>query len=153
MNRHYARIVAFQALFEADFVNSRSVEKIIERYIKNLKLKGENVDFAKSLATKTISKRNGIDAAIEKFAPEWPINQVAIVDRNILRVAICELEEMDTPPKVVINEAVELAKSFGSQTSSKFINGVLGSVFRASSGAESSQETKSKDKQNDKPGN
>ena len=132
MNRHYARVVAFQALYEADFKNITDTNKLFKRHVTNLELEGENIDFAKELVEKTKRNIDSIDKTIEGVAPEWPINQVAIVDRNILRMAICELTYFDTPPKVIINEAIEVAKTFGSETSAKFINGVLGTVYRNS---------------------
>lgn len=132
MNRHYARCIALQALYESDFRSNPNVTDIISRHINNINESGENVDFAEELLKKTENNLNQIDKTIEKVAPEWPIDQVAIIDRNILRLAICELEYFETPPKVIINEAIELAKSFGSETSSKFINGVLGTVYRQS---------------------
>jgi len=132
MNRHYARVVAFQVLYESDFSNNNNVEAIFKRHKTNLGLEGENIEFASELAQKTSKHIAQIDSEIVKVAPEWPIGQVAIIDRNILRLAICELKYFDTPPKVVINESVELAKTFGSESSSKFVNGVLGTVFRES---------------------
>lgn len=134
MNRHYARIIALQSLYENDFRDSDelAVRGIFERHVKNIGGEGENVEFAKILIEKTCENKEEIDKIIEKVAPEWPISQVAIIDRNILRMSICELEFCETPPKVVINEAIELAKTFGAEHSSKFINGVLGTVYRQS---------------------
>ena len=134
MNRHYARIIALQSLYENDFRDSETsdVEKIFSRHVKNIGEDGENVEFARMLIEKTGKKKSETDELIEKVAPEWPIEQVAIIDRNILRMSICELKYCDTPPKVVINEAIELAKTFGAEHSSKFINGVLGTVYRQS---------------------
>jgi len=130
MNRHYARVVALQVLYEIDFRNISDVDAVLKRHFKNLELVGDNVEFAKELVKKTSGKKNLLDKVIGGTATDWPVFQVAIVDRNILRLAICELEDFETPPKVVINEAIELAKTFGSETSSKFINGVLGSVLK-----------------------
>ena len=132
MNRHYARVVAFQVLYESDFSHNLNIDEIFSRHKQNLELEGENIDFAHELVKKAALKQEEINSKIEEVAPEWPIEQVAMVDRNILRLAICELEYFDTPPKVVINESVEIAKTFGSETSSKFVNGVLGTVFRKS---------------------
>lgn len=132
MNRHYARIIAMQSLYESDFRSSENSDAIFERHLENIDDDKENSDFAKSLVAKTKEKITEIDSMIEKYAPEWPIEQVATLDRNILRMAVCELTYFETPPKVVINEAIEIAKSYGSETSSKFINGVLGSVYRNS---------------------
>lgn len=132
MNRHYARIIGLQALYEADFRGDPQTKKIITRHIENIEEKGENVDFAKMLVEKTTEKKEEIDKLIEEVAPDWPIEQVAMIDRNVLRLGICELQYFETPPKVVINESIELAKAFGSDASSKFVNGVLGTVFRKS---------------------
>ena len=134
MNRHYARVIALQSLYENDFRDSakKDAADIFLRHIDNINEDGENVDFAKKLIKKTRAEREEIDKTIVEVAPEWPIEQVAIIDRNILRLAICELNFFETPPKVVINEAIELAKTFGAEHSSKFINGVLGTVFRKS---------------------
>ncbi len=134
MNRHYARIVAMQAMYEADFKSDENVDQILERQLKKIEEDDnkENFDFARHLVQKAVSEKTQIDKMIEKTAPEWPIEQVAVIDRNIIRLAICELLNFETPPKVVINEAIELGKSFGSETSSKFINGVLGTVYRKS---------------------
>lgn len=133
MNRHYARVVALQSLYETDFNVKTDFTSIVKRHIENLELEGENIDLILELVEKTAQNKDKIDKIIENVAPDWPIDQVAIIDRNILRLSICELEYFDTPPKVVINEAIELAKTFGSETSSKFINGVLGTVYRKSS--------------------
>jgi len=123
-----------QALYEADFRALGNAADILHRQIKKLAQEGdeENFDFSEDLVNKAVEKSDEINAIIEKVAPEWPIQQVAVIDRNILRLSIAELLYFDTPPKVVINEAIELAKTFGSETSSKFINGVLGTVYRQS---------------------
>ncbi|OQA51963.1 MAG: hypothetical protein BWY43_00719 [candidate division WS2 bacterium ADurb.Bin280] len=132
MNRHYARTITLQVLYEFDFRSSSDISNVLERHIKNLSLEGENVDFVKDLVNKTNENIEEIDKKISDAAPEWPLNQVAKIDRNILRIGICELIYFDTPPKVVINESIELAKTFGSETSSKFVNGVLGTIFKKS---------------------
>ncbi len=131
MNRHYARVVAMQAVYEADFRSDPDIEGIVKRHFSNIGEKGENSDFTRELVEKVFLYHEEIDRQIEKVAPEWPIEQVAIIDRNILRLAICEMLYFETPPKVVINEAIELAKTFGSDNSSKFVNGVLGTVYRS----------------------
>jgi len=132
MNRHYARVVAMQVLYESDFNSDLDTDGILKRHLKNLDLSGENVSFVEELVKNTSLKKNEVDKLIVEVAPEWPIEQVATIDRNILRLAIYELIFTETPPKVVINEAIELAKTFGSDTSSKFINGVLGTVYKNS---------------------
>jgi len=132
MNRHYARVIAMQVLYESDFNSNPGIEEILKRHLDNLDLSGENVDFVSELVGKTSAKKEEIDKLIVNVAPEWPIEQVATIDRNILRLAIYELTYTETPPKVIINEAIELAKTFGSEASSKFINGVLGTVYKKS---------------------
>ena len=136
MNRHYARVVAMQVLYESDFNQNPDIKSILKRHLKNLKLSGENIDFLQDLVESTSLHRKKVDELIENVAPEWPIGQVATIDRNILRLAIFELKFTKTPPKVIINEAIELAKTFGSETSSKFVNGVLGTVYRQSDRSE-----------------
>lgn len=123
-----------QAMYESDFKSSDTGKEILLRQLKKIEQEDnkENFEFAKDLVEKASNSRNEIDKMIEQTAPEWPINQVAVIDRNIIRLAICELLNFETPPKVVINEAIELGKTFGSETSSKFINGVLGTVYRKS---------------------
>jgi len=130
MNRHYARVVAMQVLYEADFNKNPDSRVILKRHLANLELSGENIEFLHQLVEKTTSHKKDIDELIVDIAPEWPIDQVATIDRNILRLAIFELKFTETPPKVIINEAIELAKTFGSEASSKFINGVLGTAYR-----------------------
>jgi N utilization substance protein B len=121
-----------QSLYEADFRSKSDSPKIFERHLGNIEDDKENSEFAMELVNQTQQNLKTIDETIEKFAPDWPIEQVAVLDRNILRMAVSELFYLETPPKVVINEAIELAKSYGSETSSKFVNGVLGSVYRNS---------------------
>ena len=126
--RHKARILALQALYEVDSV-ARSPEAVTERLLAESAFSGENTDFVRELVNGTVKNKEEIDSNIRKFAPAWPVDQIATVDRNILRLAIFEiLFDNKVPIKVAINEAVELAKTFGSEGSAKFINGVLGSV-------------------------
>ena len=134
MNRHYARSIALQSIYESDFRKSGNPEEIFKRHLKNIgkNLDTENAEFALELIRKAGSAGDVIDEQIKNSAPDWPLNQIAVIDRNILRLSICELNYFDTPPKVVINEAVELAKTFGSEKTSKFINGVLGTIYRQS---------------------
>lgn len=136
-NRHLGRIIALQTLYEVDFRLSCDDKEVklddvykrnIERYEKTVKDKA----FVKRLVNGVYKKRKQLDELIQPIAPEWPLAQVARVDLTILRLALYELTEMSdvAPPKVVINEAVELAKAFGSDNSSRFINGVLGTAYR-----------------------
>ena len=126
--RRKARIVALQALYELD-CSAHKPEEVLTRLLQEKALPNEAVDFTQGLVTGVLQNKQDIDDVIRRFAPAFPVEQIATIDRNILRLAIFEvLFDNRVPVKVVINEAVELAKSFGSNTSQKFINGVLGSV-------------------------
>ncbi len=126
--RHKARMIALQALYEVDSV-ARRPEAVLERVLPESDLSEENAAFTRELVEGTLRHRDDIDSKIQKFAPAWPVEQIAMVDRNILRLAIFEiLFDNKVPVKVAVSEAVELAKIFGSESSAKFINGVLGSV-------------------------
>ncbi len=127
--RRKTRVVALQVHYEADSVG-HDVEQVLEDRIEGAALSGSSVEFAKDLVRGVLANRKEIDKIVSGFAPSWPIDQMAIVDRNILRIAVFEIViSKTTPPKVAINEAVELAKTYGSDSSSKFVNGVLGSVM------------------------
>ena len=126
--RRKSRAVALQILYEVDSVG-RKPEEVIQHALAGKALIEENIEFVKELVSGVIDNKKQIDANIKKFAPSWPIAQIAVIDRNILRLAIFELLfDNKTPIKVAINEAVELAKNFGSDSSPRFINGVLSSV-------------------------
>jgi N utilization substance protein B len=126
--RRKARILVLQALYEVDSV-ARRPEVVVERLLSETNLSPENSEFVRELVSGTLKNRDEIDRHIQKLAPAWPVNQLALVDRNILRLAIFEiLFDNKVPVKVAVNEAVELAKTFGSESSGKFVNGVLGSV-------------------------
>jgi N utilization substance protein B len=123
-----ARTLAMQALYEVDSVG-HEMEAVVSRLLARGRLSEENAAFTRELVGGVIQNREEIDYNIQSFAPAWPIEQIPVVDRNILRLAIFEiLLDNKVPVKVVINEAVELAKMFGSDNSYKFVNGVLGSV-------------------------
>jgi len=126
--RHEARIVALQALFEMDCVGHQSAAALEQR-LAEVPLPEQGIQFARELVQGVTADITQLDRLIERYAPEWPVEQIAIIDRNILRIAIYEVLECDgTPLKVAINEAVELAKQFGSDSSGRFVNGVLGSL-------------------------
>jgi N utilization substance protein B len=126
--RRKARTTALQTLYELD-CSSHKPREILARLLEEKALPDEAADFSRSLVNGVLKNKRGIDDVIQKFAPAFPINQIAPTDRNILRLAIFEiLFDNRVPVKAAINEAVELAKSFGSDTSKKFVNGVLGSV-------------------------
>lgn len=126
--RRKARSLALRALYEQDSVG-HDAAKTLERLLARDGLSEVNAGFARELVAGVVSNRQAIDAKIKDFATAWPLDQMALVDRNILRLAIFEiLLDNKVPVKAAINEAVELAKTFGSDSSSRFINGVLGSI-------------------------
>lgn len=133
-NRHLARQMVLQTLYEWDFGGMKSdTEEILKRDATEFAPGAEDNAFMKTLLKGVISKYKDIDEIITKAAPDWPISKIAILDRNVLRLGLYELlfsDKDEVPPKVAINEAIELAKKFGGETSSKFINGVLGAVYR-----------------------
>ena len=136
-SRRQARRVALQALYEIDAVG-HSWSACVERLLEESSLSESAASFVQTLVQGVLTNLREIDRTIERFAPSWPLSQLAIVDRNVLRIAVFELTLSDeTPPKAVINEAVELAKLFGSENSPKFINGVLGSVLEETKSIES----------------
>ena len=129
--RRKARIVALKALFEMD-IAGHNPEESLARHLEEGPLTPGGALFARELVVGVVGNRDRIDDTIRSYAPAWPIEQIAAIDKNILRVAIFEiLLNNKVPEKAVINEAVELAKTFGSESSPKFVNGVLGSVLRS----------------------
>jgi N utilization substance protein B len=136
-NRHLGRIIALQTLYEKEFREDAgdidfSTDEILERNIARYKEMVDDINFITQLVTGVSKSTAELDKKLQPVAPEWPIDQIARMDRIVLRMGLYELEsEADVPPKVVINEAVELAKAFGGANSSKFINGVLGTLLRA----------------------
>jgi N utilization substance protein B len=134
-NRHLARSIAMQSLYEWDFKGKKTenLDEIVKKNIQEFAPGIEDDSFVYHLVKNTIKNQDKIDPLIEKCAPEWPLEQVTVVDRNILRLGIYELlfgSYDDVPPKVAINEAIELAKSFGGESSGRFVNGVLGTIYR-----------------------
>ena len=126
--RRRARTIALQALFEVDSV-AHDVEETLGRLLAEASLPEEGASFARELVSGVLTNKERIDNMIQTYAPAWPVAQLATIDRNILRLAIFEiLLDNKVPVKAAINEAVELAKTFGSDNSPKFINGVLGTV-------------------------
>jgi N utilization substance protein B len=126
--RRLARIYALQALYELDLTN-HPVGETLARWLEEQPLPPEGESFFRLLVSGVMRYRRELDALIQRYAPAWPVAQIAVIDRNVLRMALFELSsEVDTPAKVAINEAVDLAKLFGSESSPRFVNGVLGSV-------------------------
>src|SRR3989344_3537512 len=132
-NRHLARSLAMQTLFEWDFNRGElDIYEILERNKKEFAPGMEENSFATKLLELFLEHKDEIDDIIQKAAPEWPLAQIAPVDRNVLRLGLAELlfgDRKEVPPKVAINEAIELAKTFGGTSSGKFVNGVLGTVY------------------------
>lgn len=133
-SRHLSRSIAMQSLYEWDFSGKKAeLEKTTERNIKEFGPGLEDPSLVWQIVTGVVKHLFAIDKIIEKAAPEWPVDQITIVDRNILRIGLYELlygSREEVPPKVAINEAIELAKSFGGESSGRFINGVLGTVYK-----------------------
>jgi N utilization substance protein B len=126
--RHKARELALQVLYEIDSVKHTSTEAL-QYILTRVEVSDEVGQFAGELVEGVLKNKEQLDQNIRDFAPAWPLDQISLVDRNVLRLAIFEiLHDNKIPVKVAINEAVELAKTFGSNNSSRFINGVLGSV-------------------------
>ncbi|MBI4122519.1 MAG: transcription antitermination factor NusB [Parcubacteria group bacterium] len=132
-NRHLARTVALQSLYEWDFRGRMvgALEPTMARNFTNLAAGLPDQAFVVDLIKGVSAHREAIDKTIVAYAPEWPLEQITVVDRNILRIGIYELTiNPEIPPKVAINEAIELAKTFGGASSGKFVNGVLGSIYK-----------------------
>ncbi|MDE2188821.1 MAG: transcription antitermination factor NusB, partial [Patescibacteria group bacterium] len=141
-NRHLSRSVTLQALFEWDFnqslvdakkKNTESLSEIIGRNLKEFAPGMSDSAFVESLTKGIVAKKSELDDIIQKAAPEWPIDKISVVDRNVLRIGLYELifaDRTEVPAKVAINEAIELAKTFGGENSGKFVNGVLGAVYK-----------------------
>lgn len=131
-NRHLARTIAMQTLFEWDFRGQEEdVQSMIQQNLDDFAPDFPDSAFTVELAKGVLKHKSDIDRIITTYAPEWPLEQITTVDRNILRIGVYELKfNDDIPPKVAINEAIELAKSFGGESSGKFVNGVLGAIYR-----------------------
>ena len=134
-NRHLARSVVLQSLYEWDFGKrpSSEIKEIIRRNTAEFASDVRDFAFMDKLAENVLAKQGDLDTIIEKAAPDWPIDKISVVERNILRIGLYELlfaPRNEVPAKVAINEAIELAKGYGGETSSKFVNGVLGAVYK-----------------------
>ena len=132
-NRHLARTIALQTLYQWDF-NKQTAEELetsVKRTLREFAPQFDDKGFIEDLVKGVVKNQKEIDSLIIKYAPEWPLEQITMVDRNVLRIGIQELKfEEDIPEKVAINEAIELAKTFGGESSGKFVNGVLGSIYK-----------------------
>lgn len=145
-NRHLCRSIVMQSLYEWDFLSSlveefskknkfkhKELERIVGSNVNEYGSDNEENDFVLEMTEGIFKDMANIDNQIKRLAPDWPIEQVTIIDRNILRIGIYELmfsKIKDVPPKVAINEAIELAKTFGGESSGKFVNGVLGTLYK-----------------------
>jgi len=145
-NRHLFRSIVMQSLYEWDFENSiigsagkkekfskTALDNITKNNIREHGLEEKNSSFVFDTIDGVFKNFKEINSIIKRLAPEWPIEQITIIDRNILRIGIYEVifgKRKDVPPKVAINEAIELAKTFGGNSSGKFVNGVLGSLYK-----------------------
>jgi len=133
-SRHLSRSIVLQSLYEWDFYNKKpALKNIVERDIKDFGPGLEEAGFVWQLIEGIEKHIAEIDKIIETAAPEWPIAQISMIDRNVLRIGLFELlysNKKEVPPKVAINESIELAKTFSGQTSGKFVNGVLGTVYK-----------------------
>jgi len=168
-NRHLSRSIVLQTLFEWDFLPAGrqgapadkknegkdtgvDIHEALKRNLKEFAPGAEDDEFVITLIDGVIKNQGVLDEIIEKAAPDWPIDKISIVDRNILRIGLYELlfgDRTQVPPKVAINEAIELAKTFGGENSSKFVNGVLGAVYKEI--GEPGKDQKSKAGKKDEP--
>lgn len=132
-NRHLSRTLAMQSLYQWDFSgqDNKQLPKILEYDKQEFASNFEDEGFSEHIINGVIKNQKEIDTLITKYAPEWPLEQITIVDRNVLRIGVYELKyDANIPSKVAINEAIELAKTFGGEASGKFVNGVLGSIYK-----------------------
>lgn len=150
-NRHLGRIVALQTLYEQDFRreagdSSFNLDEVLKRNIERYESTVDDIAFIEELVRGVAEHEAELDDELRPLAPEWPIEQIARMDRVVLRMGLYELRhKKDVPPKVVINEAVELAKAFGGDNSSKFVNGVLGTALKKQTGETEAAQPESKE--------
>jgi N utilization substance protein B len=151
-NRHAARSVAVQTLYEWDFrnqPNGTATAALLEENMKAFSPGLTETEFARALIEGVLEHQDEIDTTITTYAPDWPLDQIMIVDRNILRVGVYELQFDDSiPAKVAINEAIEIAKTFGGHSSGKFVNGVLGAIYKDMEKAGKKKEDKKQEPNN-----
>jgi len=145
-SRQIGRSVVLQSLYEWDFHGRNIIlSDLLERNLSDFTLGFDEANFIRPLTIGIESKIVEIDEIIQKAAPEWPVEQIALVDRNILRIGLYELlfaNHKEVPPRVAINESIELAKAYGGSSSSKFINGVLGTIYREIGEPDKKQKTR-----------
>ena len=154
-NRHLSRSIVLQTLFEWDFMTTKEkatwdeakLQEALKRNLAEFAPGLQDDDFVSTLLSDVLRKKKVVDEIIEKAAPDWPLEKISVVDRNILRIGLTELlfgDRKQVPPKVAINEAIELAKTFGGENSGKFVNGVLGAVYKEIGEPEKDQTSKKK---------
>ena len=151
-NRHLSRSIVLQSLFEWDLngIDKKAVPEALQRNVEEFAPNKTDLPFMEKLLDGILQKQGELDQVIEKAAPDWPIDRISPVDRNILRLGLYELlfaDRAEVPAKVAINEAIELAKQFGGDNSSRFVNGVLGAVYKeiGEPGKEETSKRKKKD--------
>ncbi len=158
-SRHLARSIALQSLYEWDFLGKepKKLDEIAKRNLDDLAKGLKDTDFVYELINGAKKHIDKIDKIISKAAPQWPLDQIGVVDRNVLRLGLYELlfgDKNAVPPKVAINEAIELAKAFGQESSGRFVNGVLGTIYKqispAEQNSENPEETKDEAQKDDK---
>lgn len=154
-NRHAARSIVMQTLYEQDMRGSLEAtpEEALEENLKEFAPgMGDDTDFARALFRGILKKREDVDVLIARYAPDWPLEQIMVVDRNVLRIGVYELKfDEKIPAKVAINEAIEIAKTFGGHSSGRFVNGVLGAIYKDMVKAGEKQEAESKIESSDTP--
>ncbi len=143
-NRHLSRSIALQTLFEWDFngYDDSKIKEILKKNIDEFAPGMEDSSFCEKLVEGVVKNKEKLNKIIEKAAPEWPVQQISIVDRNVLRLGLYELifaDKKEVPSKVAINESIELAKAFGGDSSGKFVNGVMGTVYKEIGGPENEE--------------
>ena len=146
-NRHLARTIALQTLYQWDFNGQEKsqLDQSVKRNLDNFAPQFDDKGFIEKLVKGVIKNQTKIDGLIIKYAPEWPLDQITMVDRNVLRIGIQEMKfDEDIPEKVAINEAIELAKTFGGESSGKFVNGVLGTIYKEMLGSGQADPTPAK---------
>lgn len=153
-SRHQSRTIALQSLYEMDFrgIDPNLFEEVLTHNVQEFSQDDVDLTYAKSLLDGILKKKNEIDAIIVKAAPEWPLDKIGTVDRNVLRLGLYELiyaDKKEVPAKVAINEAIEVAKFFSGETSGKFVNGVLGAVYRELYGADEADKKSERSKKSE----
>ena len=132
-NRHLGRTIIMQSLYQWDFRNKDTAElqQALERNLKEFAPEFDDLKFVEHTVNGILTNLEAIDRVITHYAPQWPLEQITLVDRNVLRIGVYELKlNPEIPARVAINEAIELAKTFGGESSGKFVNGVLGAIYR-----------------------